>query len=62
MFSQDPFEDLDDVRGYGDGTVVCSLSAVPFLEDRRYVFTPRAYSGFSRDLLIIFPYVGVFSE
>ena len=24
--------------------------------------TPRAYSGFSRDLLIIFPYVGVFSQ
>ena len=24
--------------------------------------TPRAYSGFSLDLLIIFPYVGVFSQ
>ena len=26
------------------------------------LITPRAYSGFSRDLLIIFPYVGVFSQ
>ena len=27
-----------------------------------HLYTPRAYSGFSRDLLIIFPYVGVFSQ